>query len=454
MQPRGSQVDVDRRSRVVLADGRRPVEEQREPTRQALLRFGLGTALALAVLVVSAVLLAGRAAQEEGITDARRTTELVAHTVIEPNLTPALLRGDPAATVALDGVVRQHVLRGAHIQRLKVWDEQGRVIYSDEPRLVGRVYPLPPDDLRALRTSGVRAELSELEGAENEFERELAPRLLETYLGVRSTDGQPMLFEAYYSYDVVAARRRALLLSFSSITLLGLVVFAAVQLYLGRNVLRWLQSERERLLEEAAAASRHERLRIASDVHDGTLQDLVGASYVVSGAVSPVRRMGGEDVAQGLRSAADSIRTGVQSLRSMIVDLYPETLRSAGLRAALSDLAASLRARGITVDIDVPDDLGLRQDLEEAVYRAAQEALRNIATHARARSVRVHVALEPGEVVLVVQDDGRGFDLQAPAPQGHLGLRALADRTAARGGVLEVLSGPDCGTELRLRLPA
>lgn len=439
--------------RVVLADGSRGTPSTHEPTRRALVRFAWGSVLSLCVLATAVVVLADRAAQREGIGDARRITEVVAHTVVEPRLTGEVMRGDPQALAELDQLVREHVLGGTSILRVKLWTATGRILYSDEPRLVGATYPLDAHERDVLLDGGVDADVSTVDEQENRFERDVGPRLLETYLGVRSLDGEPLLFEAYYSYDVVSARRDDLLASFGSITLLGLAVLAAVQLWLAWTGSRWARDQRLRLVDEAAAGSRRERLRLASDLHDGTLQDLVGASYVVAGAVEPVRRLGGADVAEGLGAAVDGIRTGVQSLRSMIVDIYPESLRTAGLHAALSDLVAPLRARGVDVRISAPDDPGLPQELEEAVYRAAQEALRNTAAHARAGNVDVEVTATEQEVALVVRDDGVGFDATSGLPPGHLGLRGLADRTAARGGRLAVVTAPGEGTELRLELP-
>ena len=446
---------VDRvRARIVLADGRQATEAQDEPTRRALLLFGAGTLLALCVLGLAAALLADRVAQREGVSDARRVTEVVAHTVIEPELTAELLQGDPDELVRLDRLVREHVLGHTRILRVKLWTSSGRILYSDEPRLMGMSYALEAEEEAVLAQGGVEAESSDLLEPENRYERELAPQMLETYLDVQAPDGERLLFEAYYSSDVVRASRQQLLLSFASISLIGLLVFAAVQLCLGWSGLRWIRHERERVVSEAAEQSRRERLRVASDLHDGVLQDLVGASYVVAGAVAPVRRLGGDDVAEGLTSAADGIRTGVQSLRSMIVDIYPESLRAAGLHAALSDLVAPLRAHGAQVPVEVPDDVALGPELEQAVYRAAQEAVRNVDRHARARNVSLEVSGRPSEVELVVRDNGTGFDPEHTRPAvGHLGLRGLADRTAARGGVLELLTAPGAGTELRMVLP-
>lgn len=441
--------------RVVLADGRQGRDPHDEPTRRALVLFGVATALALCVLGLAAALLADRAARRQGVSDARHITEVVAHTVIEPQLTPELLAGDPDELARLDRLVREHVLGPTEILRVKLWTASGEILYSDEPRLMGLSYPLGDDEREVLVEGGVEAERSRLLAPENRFERELAPELLETYLDVRGPDGEPLLFEAYYSTDVVATTRRELLTSFASISLIGLLVFAVVQLCLGWTGLRWIRRERERVVQGAAEESHRERLRVASDLHDGVLQDLVGASYVVSGAVAPVRGLGGADVAEGLTSAASGIRTGVQSLRSMIVDIYPESLRGAGLPAALSDLVAPLRARGTDVQVVVPDELALGPELEQAVYRAAQEAVRNVDRHARAHHVSIEVTATDAEVVLVVRDDGVGFaPHDRPAAVGHVGLRALADRTAARGGLLELRTAPGVGTELRMVLPS
>jgi two-component system, NarL family, sensor kinase len=439
---------------LVLADGRDGAGPSRGPVARATARFAAGTALALGLLVVVAVLLAQRAAEQEGFADARRVTEVVAHTVIEPNLTAGVVMGDRAALRDLDALITEHVLHHTGILRVKLWTAQGRIVYSDERRLDGQQYVLEEEEEQVLRDGGVASDISELGRAENRFEGDLAPRLVETYLGVRAKDGQRLLFEAYYSYDVVAAQRWALLRSVALLTLAALLIFSAVQVWLGWRGVLWIQAERERLVQRGEEVSRHERLRVASDLHDGALQDFVGASYVVAGAVSPVRSLGGDDIAQGLRSAAASIRTGVQSLRSTLVDIYPESLRNAGLRAALSDLVAPLRAKGVGIDIDVPDDLVLGQELEQEVYRAAQEAVRNVGRHARARTLALRVQRRAGEVELLVVDDGVGFDAAAGAPAGHLGLASLADRTAAAGGLLELRTASGLGTTLRLVLPA
>jgi signal transduction histidine kinase len=105
------------------------------------------------------------------------------------------------------------------------------------------------------------------------------------------------------------------------------------------------------------------------------------------------------------------------------------------------------------VTVELPDDVEVPAHLEAAVFRAAREAVRNVERSARARSVAVRVAVDPGSVVLEVDDDGVGFDPAAPPRPGHIGLRTLADDADALGGTLTLASAPGRGTTLRLVLP-
>jgi two-component system NarL family sensor kinase len=265
--------------------------------------------------------------------------------------------------------------------------------------------------------------------------------------------GEPLLFETYLSYELIDENRSAILGSFARFALLGLVVFALFQVSLAYANLRFLQRQRTRLRERTVQIAESERRRVARDLHDGVVQDLVGASYVVGGAIAPVHATGGADLAEALRGAVGGIRTSIQGLRSMIMEIYPASLRSAGLRAALSDLVAPVQGRGTRVTLDLPDDLDLPPHVEAGIFRAAQEVLRNAVNHGRARTVQLSVGIGPGHAVLIVRDDGVGFDPARPARSGHVGLQGLADLLEELGGVLEVASARGRGTEVRMELP-
>jgi signal transduction histidine kinase len=202
--------------------------------------------------------------------------------------------------------------------------------------------------------------------------------------------------------------------------------------------------ERERLTREAAEASSTERRRIAADLHDSVVQDLAAVSYSLSARGRPAT-----DV-----STAAIVRRSIQSLRTLLVEIYPDSLESSGLSAALSDLAAPLRGHGVDVRIAVPHELDLPREDTELLHRVAAEALRNVDSHAEARQVDVTVKQHDGLLELCIADDGRGIDLDRQVEKGHLGLTLLHDRATRAGAALTVQPRIDAaGTVLRLQLP-
>ena len=110
----------------------------------------------------------------------------------------------------------------------------------------------------------------------------------------------------------------------------------------------------------------------------------------------------------------------------------------------------------LEVEFAADHEVQLDADAEELVYRTAQEALRNVGEHARAASVRVSLQRDHDHAVLVVTDDGVGFDANTIARRrgdNHLGLALLEDRADRLGGFLSTVSSPGAGTTVRLELP-
>jgi DNA-binding CsgD family transcriptional regulator len=210
---------------------------------------------------------------------------LKAQSVVEPAITDGLRDGDPDALAVVDDVVRTGVLDGSLV-RVKIWDADGQIIYSDAAELIGETYPLGEDEQEALRTGRIEAEVSDLERRENRLER-AEGKLLEVYLPVGGTGPDALLFEAYYRYDGVAASGSRLWRSFAPISLGGLTVLALIQLPLAWSLARRLRErlrEREALTWRALEASEGERRQIASDLHDGVVQQLTGIAYEISAA--------------------------------------------------------------------------------------------------------------------------------------------------------------------------
>ena len=369
---------------------------------------------------------------------------------MEPALTDAALAGDPHARARLDGVVRRRILGGA-VVRVKIWNRDGEIVYSDEPRLIGSRYPLGSDDLEAFTEGGVAAEVSDLDRPENRFERRYG-KLLEVYLPIRTPSGRTVLFESYQRFSTVASGARHLWRAFAPALLLALVGLWLVQLPLALGLARRLrrgQGEREALLRRSLEASDRERRRIAADLHDGVVQSLAGVSYSLAAEAETAE----PETAATLREAADETRQGIRDLRSLLVEIYPPDLHKVGLSAALEDLAAAVRHRHVEARIDVPAEVELPDELETLYFRVAQEALRNAVEHGRAGCVDIRVRRENGRSSLVVEDDGSGFDLRAATNGDHFGLRLIEDAARDAGGTAEIQSQPGTGTTVRVEVP-
>jgi signal transduction histidine kinase len=419
--------------------------------------------IAGALVVLAAVALVGvaasrRLAEAEAVNDAAKTANIMAEAVAQPAVSEALLTSDATALAAMDTVVRTHVLSRS-IVRVKIWDPTGRILYSDAPTLIGQRFPLGAEERDVLAHPQTRADVSDLTSPENRLERDRG-KLLEVYRPIWTPSGKPMLFEIYAPYEEVTARTGQLWRGFAGVTLTSLLLLVVLMMPILWRLLDRLkrsQAQREALLLKAVEASTEERRRIAGAIHDGVVQDLAGASFAVAGGAERAASLGQPQLADGLRLAAATVRTSIGGLRSLLLDIYPPSLSTAGLTAALNDLASTLRSRGTRVTLELASETGLDAAGERLVFRVARECLNNIAKHASATNVQVRLQREEGQTVMEIIDDGDGFDaaeqLAHPA-QGHFGLRVLGDVVADGGGELFLSSAPGAGTRWQLRIPS
>jgi signal transduction histidine kinase len=437
--------------------GRREREglDLKEPISVARLigRFAVAGVVVLALVSALTALASRRIGTDQAIADAQRVTYTTGKGIIEPLLDPRLLEQDRDALEHLDRAVRDTVLRGSLV-RVKLWSQDGVVLYSDESRLIGQQFELAADELEVFETGETHAEVSDLGSAENRFETE--SKLLEVYQQLYTTTGEPVLYEAYFRYSGVAAVGRKLWTQFAPIAVGALVLLQLVQIPLAWSMARRLragQLERERLLRHAIDASDNERRRIASDLHDGVVQELTGVSLGLA-ALGRAEEIPRTQVLE----ASSAIRNSIKSLRSLLVEIYPPNLYEEGLESAVGDLLSGLAARGVATELTVDLSGGeLPRDVTALLYRTAQEALRNVAAHSQARLVRVDLRFcNDHHVRLSVEDDGRGFSAEQLADrgtEGHVGLRSLADLVADMGGSLEARSLPGRGTIVLVDLP-
>jgi signal transduction histidine kinase len=408
-------------------------------------------ALLVALLLVASLStwLSQRAAQRAAIADARSVTTILAGGVVEHALPRGLATGDPQAARTF-GTLLHDRLRTDAVRRIKVWNDKGTIVWSDEGRLVGQNFGLDPEEREVVEQGGTEAEISDLTKPENRFE----PRgheLVEVYTRVRSPEGDPMLFEAYFSLADVTTRRQEIARSFLPVTLggsLALALLATPLAWLVTRRLRRQAASREVLLRAAVEASDAERGRIVRDLHDGVVQDLAGAAFSLAGAA----RTGASS--EELRRIGDAVRGSLRGLRSLLVEIYPPDLEERGLEGALIDLLAPVEAAGVRTVIDLDPLHDVPPLTARLVWRVAQEAVRNARQHGRPTTLRVTLRDRREGLRLVVEDDGSGFEPGLAPSHGHLGLRALRDTVREAGGTLVVESRPGEGTKVVLEVEA
>jgi two-component system, NarL family, sensor histidine kinase DevS len=214
------------------------------------------------------------------------------------------------------------------------------------------------------------------------------------------------------------------------------------------------QSVQTDRLRSSLAAADAERRHWARELHDETLQGLGGLRVLLSSAR---RRDDLEHAQNAMAEAVEHIDQEIANLRSIITELRPAALDVLGLRTAIEALVERHREQTgfeIASELTLPGPsegrARLSEDLETAAYRLVQEALTNVAKHARAHRVRVAVGESNGELLIEVQDDGPGFDPQV-ASDGF-GLAGMRERVTLAGGTLGIESGAQ-GTLVRACLP-
>ncbi len=246
---------------VVTASSGRRREDRPLRRRRLLGQLIAGAAVVFAVVAGLSVFAAQRLAGAEAVSEAVKTADLDAEVVVQPTLSDGILSGEPIAVAAMDTAIRDQVLDHSAVVRVKIWDLDGTILYSDEPRRVGQVFPQGPDERDSLDNPQVHAEVSDLPAPETVYERGFGT-LLEVYRPVWTASGHQLLFETYLRYDDVTARSGQLWRGFAGVTLSALLLLAALSLPILWRLLDRVsraQTQREALLERAVDSSHAER---------------------------------------------------------------------------------------------------------------------------------------------------------------------------------------------------
>jgi signal transduction histidine kinase len=206
------------------------------------------------------------------------------------------------------------------------------------------------------------------------------------------------------------------------------------------------------MMRRTIEAQEEERRRVATEIHDGVTQQLVSIWYrlLACGRSLATDRA---QAARELEAAKLLVDEALGEARNAIHDLRPSVLDDLGLAPALRALAYRQLAGRHTLELDVADDVALPAHHEVVMYRVAQEAITNICRHSRARRVKIALYEERPHVVLVVGDDGCGFDPAGGRSRMSFGLTGMAERVSLAGGRLSVHSASGRGTVITVLIP-
>ena len=435
-----------------IRSGGPPTADHRSPehseVRAAVVKFLLMGALALVLVALPVTFWVRAVAEEQALHDGILITQRLADHTAGPLATDGLLAGDPVAISELDRQVGPWLDKEG-VLRIKIWNPDGKVVYSDQSSIIGQVFELRAPERALLAGGEATATLGHQEEFENQFES-ADGELVEVYVRFVAVNGTPLIFEAYYDDEPLREEQQEVLYGMFPPLLLSLFALQLAQLPTAVRLARKIQANRtasHRLLKHAAEASDLERKRIARDLHDDVIQDLSGLAYALEseglhgGGKTPV-----------LAEAREILQRNVRKLRAMTTELYPPDLDEYGLTAALARLAGPVQDHGIALELDVPAEIDLDRDQAAMLYRVARESLANVAKHSHATRVRVSVRNDPRGAEISVTDDGIGFDEAHGPPEGHSGLRILRDTFRATGGTLEIRTAPGAGTTVKARL--
>jgi signal transduction histidine kinase len=414
-------------------------------------------------------------------------TALYVESIIEPSVASMADGGEltPDEIATLDAHLASSALAD-RVRSLRLWSQDGQVVYSPSAALIGQRFPVDGHLARAW-AGEVSSSMDDLTGEENAWERARWDRLLEMYIPVRErgTDRIIAVAEFYLppsdiDEQVAAARRTTWALVTLAIVVAGVLLYGVVkrgsdtirrqEVALSQQVdeLTDLLTQNAELSERVhSAAERSTTLnersmrRVSSDLHDGPGQMLSLALLRLDGLQKRAEHgapPGAAEISEiefVLQEAMSDMRGVAAGLR--LPELAPLTAEAVASRAGQdhqrrSGTLVKLEVQDVPVDVPLP--------VRIALFRALQETLSNATRHGSSKEVVVELRGAQGTghpasngLLLVVRDQGAGFDpADLPASDG-LGLAGIREQAEILGGTFAVRSAPGEGAEVRVWWP-
>lgn len=402
------------------------------------------------------------------------------------SIVAAQLRDQPSAGMVdreshadLDSLFVEWKLRH-QVVRFKLWDAEGRIVYSNDHAQLGRRFPVE-GRLAAAFTGRLQARVSDLDEAGNLPDQARWRRLIEVYVPVRvgnqgkiTSVAELDLSAENLEHDIRAAQQQSWLLVAVTTLAIYLLLFSLVRR--ANNTIRDQQHDLHHQIQQLRAAldendHMRERLReagvstttlneeflfrIAADLHDEPAQAIAFAlmrfDEFAAACDCTLSPGSAEREFRSIRGALQSALRDVRKISSgLAIPGIAELSLADTARHAVRDFE---RMSGQTVQTEIDESLDKAPlAVKITVYRLLQESLTNCWRHASGCAPRVHMQQADGQILVAITDQGAGFDPQAAAIGGRLGLAFMRERVRLLGGVFEIDSAPGRGTCIRARL--
>jgi signal transduction histidine kinase len=394
--------------------------------------------------------------------------------------------GLTSADLAMLNSDLNETMLGQKIISLKVWDRTGRVLFSTDPDVIGKQFPIE-EGLEVALGGSIFSEISIRNSDEQKEHGQPLPRLIETYTPIHEDrTGKVIAVAEFYerpdeldrlageaqrsSWLRVAATMLAMYLCLFLLVRRGSHTIDAQRGELSKQVAQLttlnvqngkLQARVIDAAERATALNENFLQRVSADIHDGPGQDLGFALMQIKNMEDAVATAVPGDQrkpapwAQGLPLTKVAIESALKDLRAMSADIELPDIA----RLELGDIAARV-VRDLQVKTGVSVDLSLQGEpvaasfrVKVALYRLLQESLANTVRHAAGTTAQVLLKMTPEMLHVEVRDQGPGFDPVVAASKGRLGMRGMQQRVEVLGGVFELHTTPGAGTLISVSLP-
>jgi signal transduction histidine kinase len=392
-----------------------------------------------------------------------------------------------ADRVALAGLLRSSAL-GEKIIAFKIWRPDGKVLYSNNPALIGRTFP-PDEGLATALRGETHSEISDLKDDENVYEAQDWYRLIETYIPLHANGKGTVIAAAefYHSTDELTRESRMARLSSWLVVIATTAAMYLMLFGLVRRGSKTIDTQRRELsdkvyqLTELVAQNNllHDRVRraaarttalnerylhrLSADLHDGPAQDM-GLALMQLDALSredlhmKTGEIGKTAESAPFRSAYSAMKSAMADLRTISAGLLlPEVAELTPAQVAARAIRDYEQKSGAKVTLNAQEDetsgAAASLPVKITLYRLLQETLSNGFRHAPGSAQHVQLRAKDGQLLVEMRDVGQGFDPSAKAPEGHLGLAGMKERVEILTGVFELDTQLGKGTTVRVTLP-